>query len=405
MILTINCIFFNSLDGIKELIDQLKLTNDHRIFCSNEGVELFKPFEDYNYKAESQFDELLLKKYNFFTSSFFNGLDIKLDYKPDIIILTDYGYREHTLLDPYTDILQIIGRFRKKEDRSHGYNKITHINNASKPTTPISEEEAISKFELSRGFHELLTTLNHATGKDEFKIFFDQALSTVKPYSNLLTADKQFSYFLYDKYLYHERVKNYYLNPSSLLTAYIKTRLFEIESNDRKDYEKGEIIRLGSTSIRYSKETNKMVINTLVELEDFRLLDIYYEVQDKLSKFSPVFFDAYNRLGVEMIELLGYNKRKIENELRKLDIEEGKDSFPMIDLVYSNFFLNRKYTRDQIKQTLLKIYADFGLGANAMATDLERYFEFKSRDSKENGERVYIFTNHKFNPVTKEKNS
>ena len=46
-----------------------------------------------------------MKKFNFFTSRFNAGMDIELNYKPDLIMLSDVNLVEHTVLDPFSDMI------------------------------------------------------------------------------------------------------------------------------------------------------------------------------------------------------------------------------------------------------------------------------------------------------------
>ena len=60
-----------------------------------------------------------MKRYNFFTSRFFNAVDMELEEQPHVIMLVYFA--EHTMIDPYTDAIQIVGRFR------NGVSSITYI--------------------------------------------------------------------------------------------------------------------------------------------------------------------------------------------------------------------------------------------------------------------------------------
>lgn len=124
-------IFINSTNGINKIINTLKLT-DYKVFCSNQSVKKLK---------EREFDnvyEMLepLAKYNFFTCRFFSALDIKEKQKPDILILTDLNEAVYTMIDPFTEAIQIQGRFR------NGFNSLTHISNV-KIDLDIKSKEAI----------------------------------------------------------------------------------------------------------------------------------------------------------------------------------------------------------------------------------------------------------------------
>jgi hypothetical protein len=390
------CIFFNSVEGIKSLIQQLKLIDNYQIFCSQESNNLLKLDGEVN----SHWQLKKFKRFNFFTSSFYNGLDIT-EAKPNIVILTDYGFRGHTILDPYTDILQIIGRFRKKEDRTYGYNKITHINNTSTFTNPIPEEEALTKIGLSEYSYTQIKTLKDSLSSSEHHKLFDQALSTQNPYFGLLTKKGEFSHFLKDNYLDDERVKNYYKNTSALRKAYEQTKLYNV-TNRREMYEESELVKLQNSSIRYSPSMNRLMANTLLELEDYQGLDVYYKQRNVIAKLSYLIFQGYDRLGYSVLESFKFKKTQIKKALLDLDIKECKNSFPVIDLIYSTFLLGVTYSSKDIKLKLQNIFDQFILNYKAKGTEIEQYFEFRSKKDDEDN-RAYVFTAQKFFPVQVEK--
>lgn len=94
------CIFLNSVTGINELVNSLHLEEESRIFCSEDGVGKLKDVGFTN--AVSSID-YPLAKYNFFTSRFYSAVDIELNVKPDILILTNLNNAVYTTVDPYTE--------------------------------------------------------------------------------------------------------------------------------------------------------------------------------------------------------------------------------------------------------------------------------------------------------------
>ena len=144
-------IFFNSVSGILSLIKQLKIKRDVKIFCSEEYTNHLK---DRGVKyAHSLYDGYA--KYNFLTSSFYNGLDIKIsDVIPNVIIISDCSFGNHCIVDPFTDVLQISGRFRDIKDLP-----LVHINNGSRFITPLNLDESRDEIVKSKKAYETLSCL------------------------------------------------------------------------------------------------------------------------------------------------------------------------------------------------------------------------------------------------------
>lgn len=104
------CVFINSTDIIYSLMKQLDLLEDSAVFCAPKSVDKLKKNRFCNVYEEWNKDKM--KRYNFFTSRFFNAVDMELEEQPHVIMLTDVYFAEHTMIDPYTDAIQIVGRFR-----------------------------------------------------------------------------------------------------------------------------------------------------------------------------------------------------------------------------------------------------------------------------------------------------
>lgn len=102
------CVFLNSTETILSLIYALGLQGRSMVFCSEKSVRKLKQmnFTD----ASETLDELA--PVNFLTSRFYAAVDIKLDYKPHVILLTDVMRAPFSAVDPQTEVVQAIGRFR-----------------------------------------------------------------------------------------------------------------------------------------------------------------------------------------------------------------------------------------------------------------------------------------------------
>lgn len=382
------CIFFNSIDGIRDLIKKLKLTKDYKIFCSAESFKLLELKNERNVSAELT----ALAKFNFFTSSFFNGLDIKLEHDDvDVIMLSDYKYREHTLLDPYTDILQIIGRLR------NGYQQAVHINNSSAFTNPISAEQARGNIKRSKIVFEAIQVLKQSFIEPGLEVFFRQATDAIKPYGSLVNPEGKYSFFLGDNYLDEQRIKHYYRNPSKLKQAYLHTNLYKL-TEDRKNFEKEERENFARAGLKNSSTINRKFADMLLDLEQYQSSTTYSEQREQISRISPVVFDGYERLGYDNLKKLGFNKRRIKMELLKIDVADKKITLPVLNLIYDSFTLNRYYYMPEIKEKLIEICKQLDIKANVVAKDIELYFRFKAinKYKNEKSNRAYVFLEQKF---------
>ena len=104
------CFFINSTDMIYQLIQKLGIMEETAVFCATKSVDKLKRKGFKN--AYENWDKSKMKQYNFFTSRFYTALDIELKEKPDVVFVTEPYFSEYTAIDPTTDVIQSIGRFR-----------------------------------------------------------------------------------------------------------------------------------------------------------------------------------------------------------------------------------------------------------------------------------------------------
>jgi hypothetical protein len=195
------CIFFNSIEGIKQLIEHLDIMGESRIYCSSESkIKLNLEFKEYDVKDEFDAeDSKQLKKFTFFTSSFYTGLDIKLCIKPNIVIITDVYNAPYSITDPYTDVLQIIGRFR-----GDMYNDVTHIVDYTKFTHCYPEEVLNKRITDSKIVYEAIENLQSISFSfdEDIKAMISELMYRVHPYAKFLDVNRKYSSFKEDKLLH-----------------------------------------------------------------------------------------------------------------------------------------------------------------------------------------------------------
>jgi hypothetical protein len=132
--------FFNSTDNIANVITKLGLKQESAVYCSRDSRRKLR-LNDYSHVYTELRD---FRKYNFLTSRFYSAVDI--DYElhqcnPTIVMVTDLVFAEHSMIDPESEAIQIVGRFRKSEKTV--FNKeIFHVTN----TNP--QLQSMSRFEV-----------------------------------------------------------------------------------------------------------------------------------------------------------------------------------------------------------------------------------------------------------------
>lgn len=294
-----NCFFINSTDIIYSLIKQMDIQDDSVVFCADQSVDKLKRLKFKN--ACSKWDRNKIKKYNFFTSRFYNALDIELDEQPNIIIISDVYFAEQTMVDPYCDVIQIVGRFR------NGVSNIVHISNTNKDLPQRSMEEIKLYIHSSEEVYKVLTSYYNTATTKEARDAYRSARDSV-PYNKYLDKKQNKNWFAIDNYINEEILKGYYHDRESLVNAYKNTGAFNVESTGFS-YPLGDTERLKRENRCISLKEKRKVIVSQLELLDNTELDMQFKRD--LIESDEFIVKAYDCLGKGEIERLNYSQSKI----------------------------------------------------------------------------------------------
>lgn len=236
----------------------MDIQDDSVVFCADQSVDKLKRLKFKN--ACSKWDRNKIKMYNFFTSRFYNALDIELDEQPNIIIISDVYFAEQTMVDPYCDVIQIVGRFR------NGVSNIVHISNTNKDLPQRSMEEIKLYIHSSEEVYKILTSYYNTATTKEARDAYRSARDSV-PYNKYLDKKQNKNWFAIDNYINEEILKGYYHDRESLVNAYKNTGAFNVESTGFS-YPLGDTERLKRENRCISLKEKRKVIVSQLELLD-----------------------------------------------------------------------------------------------------------------------------------------
>ena len=315
------CIFFNVTDGITELISNLGIA-DYKVFCSEDSVK--KLMKRGMMQAYSQID-YPLARYNFFTCRFYSALDIRIGkYKPDIIMLTDHRTANWTMIDPFTEAIQIQGRFRKRGKDDVTYNSLTHISTVNPDIKVRSKEEIQNRVERFIANYYLLKE-EHDAELDEFKkqaILED--MSNLK-YQDLIDERGEVNPFSVDNLYNEERVRSYYQSAEALYHAYLDTGFFNVTFLNVCDcVGADDIERLNNTKVQIDQR--KIILQLIVRIEQwFMEGKITYQDKEMHLDFfrqqpeGNYVLTAYEKIGKDAIVSAEYKRSLIDRKVREFD--------------------------------------------------------------------------------------
>ena len=382
------CIFFNVTDGITELINNLGIT-DYKVFCSQESVD--KLLKRGIVQAYSQID-YPLAKYNFFTCRFYSALDIRIaKHKPDIIILTDHRTANWTIVDPFTEAIQIQGRFRRRGKDDITYNSLTHISTVNPDIRVRSKEEIGNRVERFIATYNLLKKI-HDEELDEFKkqaILED--IDNLK-YQDLIDERGEINPFSVDNLYNEERVRSYYQSAESLCQAYINTGFFNVEFIDAMNcVGDDDIERLNNTKIQIDQR--KLILQLAIRIEEwFMSGKISYEDKEQhLNYFKQqpegnYVLNAYEKIGKDAIVSAEYKRGLIDRKVREFDKAQANKlrfSENVLKDIQREFPLGVYIPKKDIQQRLQMILQDNGVQYKATQDSIRDYYEVNESNSKE----------------------
>ncbi len=376
------CIFFNSVKGIKEIIDTFHITDKANIYCSTEACKELKK-SGYNV-YDSITDKL--NRYNFFTSRFYSAVDIAIDEKPVVIMITQV-YKTigdkipYSLIDPETEAIQIAGRFR------NGIDRIIHITNTATSLSYESREQLRERLQEEHSGYLKLDKLFKEAKTDGEKEIVEQAISrTDYVGQGFVDCNGKINYFRYNNAYLDERLKMLYTYPSRLYRAYEKSDAFTV-------YSEAEFAIYTDEERRKLKDTNTnkadriaLLFNIIAKAEKSKNnIDwLYYkQLMDELRNDYTLYMEAFSTIGYAKVKELNYVDSDITTAVNNFKYRRDTTKEEVKVAVYNAFTEDTMYKTSEIKSKLKEIYDNAGLELHRQpqGQDICQYFEATEKRS------------------------
>ena len=380
------CLFVNSTDMIYSFIKQLDIENESTVFCAKKSVEKLK---NKKFKhAFEQWSKSRMKKYNFFTSRFYNALDIELKIKPTVIMISDVYFSEYSMIDPHTDAIQAIGRFR------NGVNRVCHIFNTN-PNLPVRTEEEIGIYlQVSKEVYDKIKTFYDCATSEEARNAYHGILK-VLPFNQMLNKDGKENFFAIDNYVDEALLKSSYNAQEKLIASYRSNRLFDLDVESAY-FPFGDFERLKKESKYTSlKDKRKEVVRQLELLKGDDETEMIRNYKEDLRKADSFIYGAYEEIGKEMIESLDYSVKRIKEAMILKQNREKTEGTEFIQLIKNSFKVGQKYTKKYIKEELTRIYALTGVTPQKTITGQSIKEFFYVKEINTGGSRKFLLVESK----------
>jgi len=341
------CIFFNSVDGIYSLMNQLDILDDATVYCASKSCKNLKSEHGFT-NAYDVWSADTMKQYNFFTGRFYTAFDLELDYKPDLLMISDphiisNELERYTLLDVNTDCIQICGRFR------NGISSATHIYRTSEEIVAKTIEQLEWEISAHEFAYQTLQTLYNSADSKKGRYAFGEALETM-PFRKYLYPNLTKNWFAIDNAINDKLVEARYKYRGQVKFWYNDCHYF-IPTFEDKPYNKHDEKLRMVESARSTKDKRRRMVQILSELEDPES-EYAMDFVNEIRKIDPTIVDAFELLGRERIEELDYSDKKIKEEI----ILKQRKGNKVVRLIKNSFSIGHAYTNDYITKELTRIF-------------------------------------------------
>lgn len=370
--------FVNSTDIILAMMEQLGLRDQSAVFCSAESVDKLKSQKFSN--AHENWEKKYMAKYNWMTSRFYNAMDIELNENPNVVMITDCYIADYTMIDPYMDAVQIIGRFR------NGTSNIYHISNFDERIPVRDKRDIITWYQCNKEIYKQIETLKNIQTDPNCRAAYNDTMGVLL-YNRFLDDYGKEDAFKIDNYIHEELVSVMYHDYTRLYQGYNECGYFEVTTSNIT-YRYGDYDRLKITNNTLPiKDIRKRIVDQLEALKGDET-EMAMQYRDELRHIDSFIVKAWEVLGKQTIEELNYNSKSIREKIILTLHEKKAKSSDVIRMVYNSFTPRRWYTSSFIKQELKRIHSSLGVPKSKAITakDICQYFEVtEKRKAKERG--------------------
>lgn len=372
-------IFINSIDTIDSIYKDLNNQDKVATYCSQQGME--KLYDRPHRKAYEEIKDF--QRINFLTGRFYSAVDIDLDDKPDVILITDLFGAEQSIIDPNTEAIQIAGRFR------NGVNSITHITSIRPDLECRTEEEAEEWLQgAERIYREMKARAPKAQNAGERDMLLEAAATMT--FAKFINEDGTRNYFLTDNFIEHEKVRTLYRHSNSLVQAYEHNGFFKVTHTDRI-YEVSDRTRLALHRQETIKSRRKFLLEQFEKLQPLRFSTDKEEqkrydqcINHLLStKEDLLFYECYRKLGKTFIEEADFNPTKIKKAVEQNSPHLINMEAEIKTMVRKAFKKGEVYSRRDISTVLASIYKKVGKPINKRvnATEIKKYISVTEQNT------------------------
>ncbi|WP_392470916.1 hypothetical protein ACF3OC_03610 [Sphingobacterium cellulitidis] len=381
-------VFCSSLRVINRALTYLEIFPKSAIFCSEQRLEDMP--DDLEY-SESMIYIENTQKFNFLTSRFYAAVDIEIEEECEIVILSDVKAVSFTAIDPRSDAVQIIGRFRNKE----AVKKVTVISNKNEDIDTMTKEELDIYFRTSEYLYNKIKLEAETRQNKVQKKVFEEYLKVI-PFNRFIGDDGAISNFLIDNFKYDNYVLAKYKSYDALISAYISCKVpnsdipyFKVEvikkiySQSSDDLYLPDNIKTYRDKIVHLVKVMDNLLNPEKKVND---IECKYLMLDKLKYHYPELFEAYSLLGGEELSNL-YSKDEVLKAIKDIKTINIVNDVNFTQDVYNTFNEGDKLEGKDIKEKLKELFKKHNIDhIYPTISFLRKYYSIPEKGEKGKGQ-------------------
>ena len=352
------CVFFNAVESIGWLILTHDIQDRTNIYCGEDGVKALKA-EGF----DNVFSSLTpLAQINFFTSRFYSAVDIDVEptERVSVIMVSDTSLGRYSLIDPTTEAVQIVGRFRA------GVDYISHI--VGGVTT--SEQGGVSNIkETLEGGEHIYNSISQITPNTEQESnALTQALEGMD-YNRFTCTNGSRNHFMWDNATNAESVRCCYEQFPVLEDIY--KRHFKITVSNRKI---GSFVPLKKAE---RKVTSQDVLKVLA---DYYSQHPQQEAEESIAEMM----NTLRTFGADYVKSKECNLDKLKIDTQERSCEERLDSEEAFGYIYNHIKSGDTISVGRANEIVGEMIATLSIPYTKRITTslLKRYFHFTNTHSK-----------------------
>ncbi|MHC8949615.1 hypothetical protein [Sphingobacterium hungaricum] len=405
-------IFLNSVVGIAKIIKSLKIDDQSSIFTSTSAKDEFYDItkEVFPNHLSDVIDNTKLSRYNFLTSRYFSAVDIDLEEKVDIIMISDISQFQYSLLSPQTDVIQIIGRLRKKEFIS----SIFFIINLTLKPDYVSKKVIEEIFDFGKKLRDIFETAIMSTTSMDFKKHLTELIK-INGDKSFFNEDFKPNHFMMDNYRLDNDVKKSYRSTESFVKSFKDTKILDTDKNyfivnhTTEKYKISTIdIKLVSAQKPF-KERFDSLIRTMDKIQEIKRsklankfnIDNSESVESKIIRDFNEMYEIYLNEGKDKLYEIGASHERIKKYYYLNYDNSHLNNFPLIQKLYNTFEAQVEYIQDTFLDDFFKICSEYNPNVKRDIYNVERFFKIKRFRKRVNSsqKRMIKIIKNKFDVV------